>query len=124
MAGQKGEKSMFQGYCFKKVNGRYLPPEELRGANEAWQFVMSKKEKFAEIRVVDMDDNVVIHAIDGDIIFPSIDEMCKSKKTKDLHANVNFEGLANYDEVSADSCLEIETTCTGKTSVDVKLFKA
>lgn len=63
---------MFQCYCFKKVNGRYLPPVELSDANEAWQFVISKKDKFSEIRVVDMDDNIVIHAVKGEIVFPNI----------------------------------------------------
>lgn len=65
---------MFKGYCFKKVNGRHLPPEELNNALEAWNFVLTKKESFPEIRVVDMDDNVVIHAVKGEIVFPNIKE--------------------------------------------------
>lgn len=65
---------MFQGYCFKKVNGRYLPPVELNDAKEAWEFVISKKDSFPEIRVVDMDDNIVIHTVKGDIVFPNLKE--------------------------------------------------
>lgn len=63
---------MFKGYRFKNVNGRYLPPEEFNNALEAWNFVINKKDSFPELRVVDIDDNIVIHTVKGKVVFPDI----------------------------------------------------
>ena len=63
---------MFKGYCFKKVDGRHLPPLELNDAEAAWEFVIRKKDRFPELRVVDMDDNIVIHTVKGKVVFPDI----------------------------------------------------
>lgn len=63
---------MFKGYCFEKVDGRHLLPVELKDAEAAWEFVINKKDSFPELRVVDMDDNIVIHTVKGEIVFPDI----------------------------------------------------
>lgn len=44
--------------------------------------------------------------------------------TNKLYAHVSISGVEDLKDVSADSTLEIETTCTGKTSVDINLLKS
>ena len=52
-----------------------------------------------------------------------IEELEKKEKSH-LTANIKIEGADVLKEISAGSELKIETTCTGKSNVTVKLSKA
>jgi len=52
-----------------------------------------------------------------------IEELEKKEKSR-LTANIKIEGANVLREISAGSELKIETTCTGKRNVMVKLSKA
>ena len=61
---------MFKGYCFVEVNGSYCPAVELKDAQAAVAYVNLQKNIFPEVRIVDEDEYIVLHAVDGEIIFP------------------------------------------------------
>lgn len=60
---------MFKGYCFMENNGNYCPAVNLRNAKEAWSYVNSQKMLFPEVRIVDEDDYIILHVINGKIVF-------------------------------------------------------
>jgi hypothetical protein len=50
-------------------NGNYCPAVNLRNAKEAWSYVNSQKMLFPEVRIVDEDDYIILHVINGKIVF-------------------------------------------------------
>lgn len=48
----------------------------------------------------------------------------KKVQSTALVANIKIEGLEKLKEISADSHLKVETICTGKTSVDVRILES
>ena len=51
------------------------------------------------------------------------DQVEQSASSK-LQAHITIKGLEAIENISADSTLEIETICTGRTSVEVNLLKS
>lgn len=63
----------YKGYAFMVKNGEYFPPVTLRNEREVVSWASLHKRFFPEIRVVDEMDYIVLHALDGKIVFP-VDE--------------------------------------------------
>lgn len=69
---------MFKGYCFM-VDGTHTPSIDLKDAEEAFRYVNLQKHLFYEVRVVDKDDFTVLHALKGEIIFPTMKDCLECK---------------------------------------------
>jgi hypothetical protein len=63
---------MFKGYCFLK-DGSYIEPVNLKDEEEAVNYCSIQMSMHHEIRIVDEDDCIVLHAKKGKIIFPTKD---------------------------------------------------
>lgn len=60
----------FLGYCFLEVDGNHLPPTKLKGADSILNYALRKSNLFPEIRITDMDDLIVMHVVNGELIHP------------------------------------------------------
>jgi hypothetical protein len=58
----------YLGYKF--VKGKHHGAEYIEGPEAAVKYVVDNKDKFDEVMVTDDDDCVVMHAIDGKVVFP------------------------------------------------------
>lgn len=62
--------SKFTGYNFLIKGGYHEKGVELNTPEACYQFVFSNMSLYPEIRVCDNNDYIVIHALDGKIVFP------------------------------------------------------
>lgn len=60
---------MYRGYCFFK-DGSHTKSVNLDTAEEAVMYVYLQMGIQHEVRIVDEDDFIVMHAIKGEIVFP------------------------------------------------------
>lgn len=61
---------MFYGYCFPEEDGWHTSKIELNDPSEVWSYLRLQKKIFEEVRVTDVDDFTVAHALHGKIVFP------------------------------------------------------
>ena len=64
-------KEPFEGYCWPAAGDPWHTPVlPLYGVEEAVRYINLQKILFHEVRIVDKDENVVLQAINGKIVFP------------------------------------------------------
>lgn len=64
------DRPKFFGYCFETVGGKYYPCVPLIGTEEVRTYVNLQKHLFEEIRITDESDCLVVHVLNGKIVFP------------------------------------------------------
>ncbi len=62
--------SEFTGYLFSEINGRHTDGVNLNSPLACYDFVIKNLAQYPEIRVCDSDDFLIMHALEGDIVFP------------------------------------------------------
>lgn len=75
---------IFYGYCFFE-DGTYTPKVTLNSVYEAVNYVRLQMILQYEVKIVDQDDCIVIHAKEGKIIFP-------------ININININKNININE--------------------------
>ena len=60
----------FYVYLMDK-NGRYLEPKMYTNIDRLMTYIKNMRNSYYEIRVTDINDFIVMHLIDGKIIFPN-----------------------------------------------------
>jgi hypothetical protein len=61
---------VFYGYCYTEKGGRHTPRVNLETAEDVFRYVNLQKGIFPEVRITDDDDYIVVHALDGKIVYP------------------------------------------------------
>jgi hypothetical protein len=76
--GELNMKERFIGYSFEiaEFNSDHTAPTYLEGEEAAWEYVYQNMNKWARTIVIDLGDEIVIEAINGEVVFP---KECASK---------------------------------------------
>ncbi len=72
---------MFKGYCFFE-DGSHTEAVNLKNAEEAVRYVLLQKGIQHEVRIVDENDFIVMHAIRGEVVFPKIEKAPTADQAK------------------------------------------
>lgn len=65
-------KAVYKGYCVKKIGNvmEQMPPVKLRNEEESINYVMLHRQVFDEVFIEDSEEYVILHAVNGKIVFP------------------------------------------------------
>lgn len=63
---------MFKGYCVAQVLDRLetMPSVKLSSIVECVNYVMLHKNTFREVLIEDEDEYIILHAVDGKVVYP------------------------------------------------------